>query len=148
MKKLVIASLIFASVSASATDLGITAARGVAGDSRTYGGVTLGQHYGPVSATVGIEQSSVGSNDQTRYSLVGGYDVAKFGDVTVTPKLGVAYLDNQTSSNGFAMTTGVGVSVPVTNTVTVGFDVERQFGQNKVSEFNNNRFVASVKQVF
>lgn len=148
MKELVIASLIFASVSASATDLGITAARGVAGDSRAYGGVTLGQHYGLVSATVGIEQSSVGTNDQTRYSLVGGYDVAKFGDVTVTPKLGVAYLDNQTSSNGFAMTTGVGVSVPVTNTVTVGFDVERQFGQNKVSEFNNNRFVASVKQVF
>jgi opacity protein-like surface antigen len=149
MKKVLFATVIaLAATAASAVEVGVTATRDYAGDNRNFGGVTIGQHYGAVSATAGFERSTVGTNDQNRYSLVGGYDVAKFGPVTVTPKVGVAYLSNQTTQNGYAMTVGIGATVPVVSKVSLGLDVERQYGQSRVDQFNGNRVTASVKYAF
>ncbi len=149
MKKIVLATAIaLAASAASAVEVGVTATRDYSGTDRNFGGVTLGQSYGKVSATAGFERSTVGGNDQDRWSLVGGYDVVKLGPVTVTPRLGVAYLDNQTGSNGYAATVGLGASVPVTKKVGVGLAVDRQYGQDRVSQFDGNRVTAAVKYSF
>ena len=149
MKKFAIASLLaLAAVSASAVEVGVTGTRDYSGDNRNFGGVTIGQKYGAVGVTAGFERSTVGTNDQDRYSLVGSYDVAKFGPVTVAPRVGVAFLDNETTSNGYALTVGVGASVPVTKQVSVGLAVDRQYGQERVDQFNGNRVTASVKYAF
>lgn len=149
MKKALLATaLVLAATAASAVEVGLTATRDYSSDNRNFGGITIGQHYGAVSATVGAERSSVGGNDQNRYSLVGGYDVAKFANVTVTPRVGVAYLDNQTGSDGYALTVGIGASLPVTQKVSVGLAVDRQYGQSRVDQFDGNRVTASVKYAF
>ncbi len=149
MKKIVLATaLVLAATAASAVEVGVTATRDYSGDNRNFGGVTLGNKYGALSATAGFERSTVGTNDQDRYSLVAGYDVAKLGPVTVTPRLGVAYLDNQTSANGYAMTIGVGASVPVAKKVSLGLAVDRQYGQDRVNQFDGNRVTAAVKYSF
>lgn len=149
MKKIVLATaLVLAATAASALELGVTATRDYSGDNRNFGGVTIGQSYGKLNATLGAERSSVGGNDQNRFSLVGGYDVAKLGPVTVTPRLGVAYLNNQVGSNGYAMTVGVGASVPVTKQVSVGLAVDRQYGQDRVQQFDGNRVTLGAKYSF
>jgi opacity protein-like surface antigen len=149
MKKIILATtLVLAATAASAVEVGVTATRDYSGDNRNFGGITIGQKYGTIGVTAGFERSTVGSNDQDRYSLVAGYDVAKLGPVTVTPRLGVAFLDNQSSSNGYAMTVGIGASVPVTKQVSVGLAVDRQYGQDRVNQFDGNRVTAAVKYSF
>ena len=153
MRKFAIASILaLAAVSASAVELGVVATRGdTTGDTRNYAGVTLGESFGKLNATAGFERSTVGTQgNQNRWSLVGGYDIAKVGPVTITPKLGYAYLDNQASGvqSGSAGTIGVGFSVPVAQKVTVGLDYAYQKGQDRVSQFDGNRVSVSAKYAF
>lgn len=150
MKKFAFATLIaLAATAASAAEIGVTGTRDYSGaQDRTGYGVSLGQKVGSVGLTAGFERFTAGTNDQDRYSLVAGYDVAKFGPVTVTPKVGVAYLNNQTGADGYAMTVGVGASVPVAKQVSVGLDIARQYGQDRVSQFDGNRATVSVKYGF
>jgi hypothetical protein len=148
MKKMLLVALLTASLGASALEIGVTGTRDYSGVDRTGYGLTVGQKAGAVGVTGGFERFTTGTNDQDRYSLVVGYDVAKLGVVTVTPKVGVAYLNNQTTADGYAMTVGVGASVPVTKQVSVGLDVARQYGQDRVSQFDGNRVTAAVKYSF
>ena len=150
MKKIAIASIIaLAATAASALEIGTSVTRDYSGaENRHGGGITLGQQYGKVSVTAGFDRFTKGSNDQDRYSLVAGYDVAKVGTVTVTPKVGVAYLNNQIGENGYAMTVGVGASVPVTKQVSVGLDVARQYGQDRVQASDGNTVTVGVKYKF
>jgi outer membrane autotransporter protein len=46
------------------------------------------------------------------------------------------------------MTIGAGVSVPVTKQVSIGLDVARQYGQDRVSQFDGNRVTAGVNYRF
>lgn len=150
MKKIAIASIIaLAATAASALEVGVVGTRDYSGaENRNGAGITVGQSYGKVGVTAGFERFTKGTNDQDRYSLVAGYDVAKIGPVTVTPKVGVAYLNNQVGENGYAMTVGVGASVPVTKQVSVGLDVARQYGQDRVQAFDGNRVTVGVKYKF
>lgn len=149
MKKILLASaLALAATAASALEVGLTATRDYSGSNRNFGGITLSHSYGKMSATVGTERSSVGSNDQNRYSLVGGYDLAKVGPVTVTPRVGIAYLDNQVGQDGYAVTVGVETSVPVTKQVSLGLAVDRQYGQNRVQAFDGNRVTVAARYRF
>ncbi len=149
MKKIAIATMLaLAAISASAVELGVTTTRDYAGTDRTGYGLTVGQSFGKVGVTAGFDRFTSGANDQDRYSVVAGYDVAKVGVVTVTPKVGVAYLDNQTGSNGYAMTVGVGARVPVTKQISVGVDVARQYGQDRVNAFDGTRVTAGVAYKF
>ena len=148
MKKMLLVALLTASLGASALEIGVTGTRDYSGVDRTGYGLTVGQKAGAVGVTGGFERFTTGTNDQDRYSLVVGYDVAKLGVVTVTPKVGVAYLNNQTTADGYAMTVGVGASAPVTKQVSVGLDVARQYGQDRVSQFDGNRVTAAVKYSF
>jgi hypothetical protein len=149
MKKVLLASLFaMAATTATAAEIGLTGTRDYSGDNRNFGGVTLSQSFGKVNATVGFERSTVGDNDQNRWSLVGGYDLVKLGAVTLTPKVGVAYLDNQNGSDGYAATVGIGASVPVVKNVTFGVDFARQYGQDRVESFDGNRVTVSIRHAF
>ena len=149
MKKIAIASLIaLAATTASALEVGVTTTREYIGTNSNGAGITVGEKFGKVGVTAGFERFTAGTNDQDRYSLVAGYDVAKIGTATVAVKTGAAYLNNQTGSNGYAMTIGAGVSVPVTKQVSIGLDVARQYGQDRVSQFDGNRVTAGVNYRF
>jgi len=149
MKKIAIATILAAAaMSASALEVGVTGTRDYSGTDRNGYGLTVGESFGKVGVTAGFDRFTSGANDQDRYSVVAGYDVAKFGPVTVTPKVGAAYLNNQTGADGYAMTVGVGASVPVTKQVSVGLDIARQYGQDRVQSFDGNRVTAAVRYKF
>lgn len=130
------------------------------GTDRTEYGITVGEKFGKVGITAGFARSNGGTpitiptdgpykdQVQNRYSLVAGYDVAKIATITVTPKLGVAYLDNARDVDGYAMTIGVGASIPVTKKISLTADVARQYGQDRVNQFNGNRVTVSVNYKF
>jgi opacity protein-like surface antigen len=150
MKKIAIASLIaLAATAASALEIGTTVTRDYSGaENRNGGGITLGQQFGKVSVTGGFERFTKGANDQNRYSVVAGYDMVKLGHVTITPKVGAAYLNNQVGADGYAMTVGAGASMPITKTVSVGLDVARQYGQDRVKSSDGNTVTVGVKYAF
>ena len=150
MKKILIATTIaLAATAASALEVGVIGTRDYSGtDNRNGAGVTLGQSFGKVGVTAGFEQFTRGANDQDRYSLVAGYNVAKVGAITVTPNVGVAYLNNQTGQDGYAMTVGIGATVPVTKQISLTAGVARQYGQDRVQAFDGNRVTVGVKYKF
>ncbi len=149
MKKIAIASLIaLAATAASALEVGVIGTRDYAGVDRDGAGITVGHNYGRLSVTAGFERFTAGNNDQDRLSLVAGYDVAKIGAVTVTPKVGVAHLNNQRGADGYAMTIGVGASLPITKQVSVTADVARQYGQDRVQSFDGDRVSVGLKYRF
>jgi len=151
MKKIVLA-LMFAGIAsaASAVELGVTANRDYSQSTDRNGfGITLGQKFDKVGVTAGFERYTQNTNDLDRYSAVVGYDVAKFGDLTVTPKVGVAYLNPQTTSTGWQGQVGLGVSYAVTKNVAVTADYRYQSAlQTRVDNFNGSVVSAGVKVGF
>ena len=149
MKKILFATLATLALSASAVEVGVTGTRDYSGTSdRTGYGVTLGQKFGAVGVEAGYDRFTQSTNDQDRYSLVASYDVTKIGPVTIAVKGGVAYLDNQTVANGYAVTAGVGASVPVVKNLAATVDYRRQEGQNRVSAFDGNQVAVGLKYSF
>ena len=150
MKKIAIASIIaLAATAASALEIGTSVTRDYSGvENRNGAGLSLTQRYVAVGLTAGFDRFTKGENDQDRYSLVAGYDVTKIGAFTVTPKLGVAYLNNQVGENGYAMTVGAGVSTPLTKNITLGLDVARQYGQDRVKASDGNTVALGVSYKF
>lgn len=150
MKKLVLASIIaLATTAAAALEVGVTTTRDYSGtENRNGTGITAGEKFGKVGVTAGFQRFTKGTNDQDRYSLVLGYDIAKLSSVTVTPKVGVSYLDNHVGENGYAATVGVGASLPVTKQVSLGLDFARQYGQDRVNQFDGNLVSLGLKYRF
>ena len=149
MKKILFATLATLAFSASAVEVGVTGTRDYSGTSdRTGYGVTLGQKFGAVGVVAGYDRFTQSTNDQDRYSVVGSYDVTKIGPVTLAVKGGVAYLNNQTSSNGYAVTAGVGASVPVVKNLAATIDYRRQEGQKSVNAFDGNQVAVGLKYSF
>lgn len=148
MKKLIIGSAIaIAASSAAALDLGVNTTRDMSADRNGYG-LSLGSKVGPVQATVGIDRFVKGNNDLDRYSLILSYDVlaTKFGTLSV--KGGGAYLNRQTGKDGYAAVTGVGYSLPLTKTVSLGVDFTRQYGQDRVKSLDGNAVTAGLTVKF
>jgi outer membrane autotransporter protein len=166
MKKILIATAVaLAATAASALEVGITQTRDysttaevscgfIIGPStcpkqdRNGTGITVGEKFGKVGLTAGFERFTAGGNDQDRLSLVAGYDVAKVGPFTVTPKVGVAHLNNQRGADGYAMTAGVGATFPVTKKLNLGLDVARQYGQDRVAAFDGDRVTVGLRYKF
>jgi Gram-negative porin len=148
LKKILFATLATLALSASAVEIGVNGTRDYSGTDRTGYGLTLGQKFGAVGVEAGYDRFTKGTNDQDRYSLVGSYDVTKIGPVTLAVKGGVAYLNNQTGSNGYALTAGVGASVPVYKSLAATVDYRRQEGQNRVSAFDGNQVAVGLKYAF
>ena len=149
MKKILFATLATLAFSASAVEVGVTGTRDYSGTSdRTGYGITLGQKFGAVGVEAGYDRFTQSTNDQNRYSLVASYDVTKIGPVTIAVKGGVAYLDNQTVANGYAVTAGVGASVPVVKNLAATVDYRRQEGQSRVNAFDGNQVAVGLKYSF
>jgi opacity protein-like surface antigen len=149
MKKIAIATLItLSAAAASAIEVGVTTTRDYAGSDRDTVGITLGQSYDKVNVTAGFDRATKGTNNQDRYALVGGYDLVKFGNATMTVKAGGAYLDNQHGEDGYALTVGAGIILPVTNNVAATIDYAHQYGQSRVDAFDGNRITIGVKYAF
>ena len=149
MKKTAIATILaLAAVSAQALEVGVSTTADYSGVNKSTGyGLTLSKPVGKFGVTAGFDRFTAGSN-QDRYSLVAGYDVAKFGPVTLTPKLGLAYLTNQRGADGSAITVGVGASMPLTKTVSMTLDVARQYGQSRVQGSDGNAVTAGLAYRF
>ena len=148
MKKIAIASILaLSAIAASAVEVGVTTTRDDTG-ARNATGVTVSNPIGRLGVTAGFERFQKGSNDQDRYSLVAGYDITKIGRVTITPQVGVAYLNNQRGADGYAMTVGVGATVPVTKQVSFGLGFAHQYGQDRVSASDGNTVTAGLKYRF
>lgn len=150
MKKFAFASLLaVAALSASAVEVGVTAVDQTTPNPNRYGyGVTVGENFGPYNLTAGVSRFYREANDQTRVSLVASREVYKVGPVGLSARAGYAYLNNQTGEDGSTLTVGVGASVPVAKNVTAGLSVDRQYGQNRVSQFDGNVITAGVKVGF
>jgi opacity protein-like surface antigen len=151
MKKIAIASLLaIAAFSASAVEVGVTAQRDYSlNPDRNGFGITLGQKFDKVGLTGGFERYTQGANDTNRWSLVGGYDVAKFGDVTITPKVGIAYLDPTNTANGWQASVGVGASYAINKTVSLTADYRYQTAlQSRVNNFDGSVISAGIKVGF
>ena len=138
-----------AAITASAVEVGVTGVNQTTPNPDRYGyGVTVGETFGTYNLTAGISRFTREANDQTRVTLVGSKEVYKAGPVSLSGRLGYAYLNNRTGDDGSALTVGVGASVPVTSKVSVGLSVDRQYGQNRVSSFDGNVVTAGVKYAF
>ena len=149
MKKILFVTLATLALSASAVEVGVTGTRDYSGTSdRTGYGITLGQKFGAVGVVAGYDRFTQSTNDQDRYSLVASYDVTKIGPVTIAVKGGAAYLNNQTVSNGYAVTAGVGASVPVVKNLAATVDYRRQEGQKSVNAFDGNQVAVGLKYSF
>ena len=149
MKKILFVALSTLALSASAVEVGVNGTRDYSGTSdRTGYGLTLGEKFGAVGVEAGYDRFTQSTNDQNRYSLVASYDVTKIGPVTIAVKGGVAYLDNQTVANGYAVTAGVGASVPVVKNLAATVDYRRQEGQSRVNAFDGNQVAVGLKYSF
>lgn len=150
MKKLVIASLVaLAATTASAWDLGVSASRDFSGTDHDSVGVTFGKTYSNgVGFAAGFARDATKLSDQDRYSLTGSYDVVKFGGSTVSVKAGSVFMANSVGANGSALVVGAGLKVPLTNTVSATFDASRQYGQDRVKQYDGNRVTVGVSYNF
>jgi outer membrane autotransporter protein len=150
MKKIAIATIIaLAAGAASALELSVTAARDYSGANNQNGvGITVGDKAGKLGGAVGFQRFDRGTNTYDRHTLIGSYDVANIGPATVAVRGGAAYIDPKTGSTGLAAVVGAGVSVPLNKTFSVGLDVTRQYGQDRVSQFDGNMVTAGVKMSF
>jgi len=176
-KLLITAAISLAAITASATEIGFTAGKDYAkstggcgfivgpmtcnhGEDRNEYGVTIGQQFKAIGLTAGISRSTGGSpvsvptdgpykgNTQDRFSLVASYGVTKIGPVSVIANLGTAYLNNSRAADGYALTVGAGVSVPVAKNISLTADYARQYGQTRVAQFDGNRISAGLKYSF
>ena len=151
MKKVILASVLAVSaLAASAYEVGVTGGRDArdGNPGATTYGLTVGQKWNQLGATVGYERVDIQHNDQNRWSLVGSYDFTKVGPVTLSAKLGGAYLDNKFGPDGYATLVGVGASMPVNKNVTLTADVRRQMGQTRVEAHDGNTVLVGVKDSF
>ena len=150
MKKIAIATLLaLAAISASAVEVGVTGSQDFANTDRSGYGVTIGQKFGTMSVTAGVDRYTNGSSpDLTKYTLVGGYDVAKLGTATVTAKAGVAYLDPTAGSTGYAALVGAGISIPVTKSLAATVDYRYQAGQDRVNGMDGSTVLVGAKFAF
>jgi hypothetical protein len=149
MKKIAIASMLaLAATAASALEFGVTAARDYAGVNDTGYGITIGDRAGKGSIALGLQRFERTTNNQDVVSLVGGYDVATVGPVTLAVKGGFAHLENSASADGFAMLVGAGASLPINKTMSLTLDVMRQQGQDRVKQHDGNRVTAGLKVSF
>jgi opacity protein-like surface antigen len=155
MKKVLLSALLaVTAITASALEIGVTASsdRNDHDHMDAGYGISLGEHFGKVSATGEVDTYT--KTGITKTSGVLGYDVASFGPVTATVKGGALYVDQQTNAynsvknNGLAGVYGAGVSVKVVKDVALTADYRYQVGNDTVKQYNGSTYLAGVKFAF
>lgn len=152
MKKSLLVALMVISGAVSAVELGVVAGGISGGNAGGIAGVTVGQNFGKFSATAGFAQGWQDVTTTNRWTLVGGYDIAKVAGVTITPKVGYAYLNNSSTQaenrtpSASAALVGVGASLPITKQIAATADYAYQFSGN--SNNTGNVLTAGLKYSF
>lgn len=143
------ALMVFASA-ASAVEIGVTANRDYSQNQDRNGwGITVGQKYDKNTVTVGLERYTQNSNDTTRYSVGAGYDIFKIGDLTITPKVAIAYVDPATTFSGWQGSVGVGSSFSLIKNISLTTDYRYQTSlQNRIDNFNGSVITGGLKYSF
>jgi hypothetical protein len=147
MKKVIGILMMLVSFSAFAVDVGVKDNHDYSTHDRSSYGISVGQKFGAYGVTASFDDYTKNMN-QKKFSVIGSYDVTKFGQASVAVKGGVAYLDNKRAQDGYAGVAGVGVSYPVMNKVSVTADLMRQYGQDKVQSFDGNKVSVGLKYSF
>ena len=152
MKKFAIATMIVlaagvanAQEATSNLEVGLELTRA---DDRDNYGVSATKHFDAVSVTAGVATTRDQADDQQRLSLGLGYDVYTMGPVTLTAKAGAGYLFNEVARDGWVGTVGVGASMPIAANLTATVDYARQYGQDRVSQFDGDRVTIGVRYGF
>jgi opacity protein-like surface antigen len=128
---------------ASAVEVGVNGGVMTGGNDGGVAGVTLGEKWGKFGVDAGFARGWGQDTTQDRWTLVAGYDVAKVAGVTVTPKVGYAYLDN---SNTTIAKAAPSASLPITKQISATADYAYQFSGN--SNNNANVITAGLKYRF
>jgi predicted porin len=137
---------------ASAVTVGVNGGGVSGGNAGGIAGVTVGQQFGKFNVDAGFARGWEQNTTSDRWTLVGGYDVARVAGVTVTPKVGYAYLDNSNTSiansapSASAALVGVGFSYPIAKKVSATADYAYQFSGS--SNNNANVLTAGLKYKF
>ena len=155
MKNLVItAVLALAAVSASALEIGVVGGSNFGMD-RNYGGVTvgqnlgvLGQNYSKFGVEAGFERGTVKLQNQNTWTVIGSYKLGDYKTAGFSLKAGVAYINPDITSNGWAGRVGVGLSIPLTKQWSVGADYAYQFAEAAISQQSGNVVSLNTKYSF
>lgn len=137
---------------ASAIEVGINGGGISGGNAGGLAGVTVGEQFGKFNVAAGFARGWQDVTTSDRWTLVGGYDVANVAGITVTPKIGYAYLSNSSTTlanstpSASAGLVGFGLSYPVTKQVSATADYAYQFSSN--SNNTGNVFTAGLKYRF
>lgn len=137
---------------ASAVNFGVNGGVVTGGNDGGLAGVTVGEKFGKISVDAGYARGWQDLTTSNRWTLVAGYDVARVSGVTVTPKIGYAYLDNSNTAiknsapSASAGLVGVGVSYPVAKQISATADYAYQFSGS--SNNNANVITAGLKYSF
>lgn len=152
MKKSLFAVLMLVAGVASAADIGINGGGVTGKNAGGIVGITVGDHFGKFSVDAGLARGWQHNNTSDRWTLVGGYDIAKVAGVTITPKVGYAYLANSSTNasnrtpSASAALVGVGASLPITKTISATADYAYQASKNRNNE--GNIITAGLKYSF
>lgn len=152
MKKSLFAVLMLFAGLASAADVGVNGGGITGKNAGGIAGVTVGDHFGKFSVDAGLARGWQHNNTSDRWTLVGGYDVVSISGVTITPKIGYAYLNNSSTQpanrtpSASAALIGVGASLPVAKDIAVTADYAYQASANRNNE--GNILTAGVKYSF
>ena len=144
-KKVIAVSALVVAFNASAVEVGVVGGGVTGNNDGGLAGLTVGQKYGNFGVTAGYAQAWLSGGDQNRYSLVASYDVYKNAYFSVAPKVGYAYV-NQTGNSGSVGLVGLGMEIPLTQTVSLTADYAYQYGGN--SNLNTNVITGGVKVKF
>lgn len=148
MKKLIALAALSFVLSASALEVGINTSRITKSPDNQTIGLTVGQKFGSVGITAGLDHVYNQSLDQNRFSLVGSYDFAKLGPVSLNLFAGGAY-SKASSVAGYSTIAGVGGQFDLTKNIALVADVRNTRAvQTKVSGFNANSVTAGLKYSF
>jgi len=152
MKKSLFALLMVVSGVASAVELGVNGGVVTGGNDGGIAGITVGQKFGKFGVDAGFARGWQQDTTSDRWTLVGGYDIAKVASVTITPKIGYGYLNNSNTTivnaapSASVALVGVGASLPVTNKIALTADYLYQFSGS--SNNNANVITGGLKYSF
>lgn len=146
MKKVIIAaSLVLATASASAVEVGVNGLYDWSGTQTQGGGFSISQGYdtpvGGLKAAFEYARINGVSNHINQYSLVATKELFKLPlNASVGVRGGAAYVEpvGDNHVGGAAGILGVSVSAPLTKTVSVEVGLDRRFVENKTGLADGN----------
>jgi hypothetical protein len=145
MRKFILASLVAIAFSANALEVTVATGRDMKLD-KDLTTVSVGKSLGKFDTDVQF------SRVQGQYQSYGANAGKAFrvGPVSVSPHVGLAYVDNvaTASKDGYAASTGVSVDYALSKTVSLTADVSRTFDVKKSTDFVGNTVTFGIKGSF